>query len=109
MFFSADFLSNATSELGILWIAGTMSDSRRTNRILSKRDMLRVDLIEACQSVLAPVAPFALRTTSNLLAGVARLFSHQCNQLHRLFLERFQKTLMTYRRYVFTIRRIEAG
>ena len=109
MFFSADFLSRATSELGILWIAGTMGDGRRMNRSLSKRDMLRVNLKEACQSVLAPMAPFTLRTSSNLLAGAARLFGHQCDQLHRPFPEFIFENTDVYRRYVFTFRRIEAS
>lgn len=48
-------------------------------RKLSRKTLQDVDIPRACEKILDPGAPLALRLQGNLLYGVSRVFSHQCN------------------------------
>ncbi|KAG8420558.1 R8 protein [Metarhizium acridum] len=48
-------------------------------RKLNRKALQDVDIPRACEKILDPGAPLALRLQGNLLYGVSRVFSHQCN------------------------------
>lgn len=54
---------------------GPKSNLRRVNR----KAILNVDVKKACETIMQPEAPLALRLQSNLLYGVTKVYSQQCN------------------------------
>ncbi|KAJ3089704.1 hypothetical protein HK102_005718 [Quaeritorhiza haematococci] len=77
MFYSKDLLTNQkTSGLAIVWLAATLG-SRSTYKKLSKKEVNGVNIMKACEFLTTPPEPMALRLTSNLLVGVARLLGAQ--------------------------------
>jgi hypothetical protein len=48
-------------------------------RKLNRKTLQGVNIPKACEKILDPGAPLALRLQGNLLYGVSRVFSHQCN------------------------------
>lgn len=52
---------------------------RSTNRKISRKAIQDVNVRKACQTILQPGAPIALRLQSSLLYGVSRVYSQQCN------------------------------
>ncbi|EDU48244.1 conserved hypothetical protein [Pyrenophora tritici-repentis Pt-1C-BFP] len=53
---------------------GQKSSLKRINR----KQILEVDVPKACQTIVDPVAPMALRLQGNLLYGVSRVYLQQC-------------------------------
>lgn len=53
---------------------GAKSSLKRINR----KQILDVDVSKACQTIVDPVAPMALRLQGNLLYGVSRVYLQQC-------------------------------
>lgn len=53
---------------------GSKSSLKRINR----KQILDVDVAKACQTIVDPVAPMALRLQGNLLYGVSRVYLQQC-------------------------------
>ncbi|KAI9873277.1 MAG: hypothetical protein M1830_000588, partial [Pleopsidium flavum] len=53
---------------------GPKSNLKKVNR----KAILDVDVPKACETILTPEAPMALRLQSNLLYGVSRVYSQQC-------------------------------
>lgn len=51
---------------------------RSAAKKISKKAILEVDVEKACETILQPGAPIALRLQGNLLFGVSRVFSQQC-------------------------------
>ncbi|CAG8517599.1 8527_t:CDS:10 [Paraglomus brasilianum] len=51
--------------------------SRSTLKKLSKKDVNSVNLIRACNYIVSPPEPLALRLTSNLMVGIARIYYQQ--------------------------------
>lgn len=47
-------------------------------RKLNRKNIQDVNVPKACEKIIHPGAPLALRLQSNLLYGVSRVFSHQC-------------------------------
>ena len=47
-------------------------------RRISKKAIQDVNVRKACEKIIHPGAPMALRLQSNLLYGVSRVFSQQC-------------------------------
>jgi meiotic recombination protein REC8 len=45
---------------------------------ISRKQILDVDVAKACQTIVEPVAPMALRLQGNLLYGVSRVYLQQC-------------------------------
>ncbi|KZF20855.1 hypothetical protein L228DRAFT_262733 [Xylona heveae TC161] len=53
---------------------GSKSVSKKVNR----KAILEVNVSKACETILAPEAPMALRLQSHLMYGVSRVYSQQC-------------------------------
>lgn len=76
---------------------GTGAQQRRLNR----KTIQEVDLPKACETILAPGAPLALRLQANLLYGVSRVFSRQCGYVLS-DAEKTQSDMMTFFRCMQT-------
>ncbi|TWU75142.1 hypothetical protein ED733_003269 [Metarhizium rileyi] len=70
MFYSHEILSNNQ-------LVATVGKGGQ--RKLNRRTLQEVDIPRACEKILESGAPLALRLQGNLLYGVTRVFSHQCN------------------------------
>ncbi|RDB28700.1 hypothetical protein Hypma_015537 [Hypsizygus marmoreus] len=73
MFFSPELLARRDSGFGLLWLAATLG-SKSTFKKLPKRSILTADIAELCDLIAEPSEPLALRLSSNLLIGVARVY-----------------------------------
>ena len=60
-----------------VWLVATLG-SKSTLKRVSRKAILDVDVAKACDTIVQPEAPMALRLQSNLLYGVARVYSQQC-------------------------------
>ncbi|KAL7746651.1 R8 protein [Sorochytrium milnesiophthora] len=76
MFYSKDILVRRHGGLGVIWLAATLG-SRSGLKKLSKREVAAVDVSAACDFVARPSEPLALRLSSNLMMGIARIHQHQ--------------------------------
>lgn len=51
---------------------------RTTTRKISRKAIQEVDVQKACETILQPGAPIALRLQGSLLYGLSRVYSQQC-------------------------------
>lgn len=86
MFFSTELLLKRESGLGLLWLAATIG-SKASFKKLNKKSILSADISKLCDMISEPEEPLALRLSSNLLVGVARV--------HRAQHEMFYNDVMT--------------
>ncbi|KAF7306915.1 RAD21/Rec8 N-terminal domain protein [Mycena indigotica] len=73
MFFSSELLAKRDSGFGLLWLAATLG-SKSTFKKLPKRSVLSADISQLCDLIADPEEPLALRLSSNLMIGVARVY-----------------------------------
>ncbi|KAG9314349.1 hypothetical protein JVU11DRAFT_5141 [Chiua virens] len=73
MFFSPDLLSKRDSGFGLLWLAATLG-SKSAFKKLPKRSVMTADISQLCRLIATPAEPLALRLSSNLLVGAARVY-----------------------------------
>jgi cohesin complex subunit SCC1 len=66
MFYS-EYVLAKKGPLGKVWLAA------HWNKKLTRAMIAKSDVIEACQSIMKPPAPLALRTSGHLLLGVVRI------------------------------------
>ncbi|KAG9031270.1 hypothetical protein FRB95_002910 [Tulasnella sp. JGI-2019a] len=72
MFFSEELLLKRESGYGLLWLAATIGAKAPFKKI-HKKSILSVDITNLCKLVKDPEEYLALRLSSNLLVGVARV------------------------------------
>ncbi|KAH9178704.1 Rec8 like protein-domain-containing protein [Lactarius sanguifluus] len=73
MFFTSELLSRRDSGFGLLWLAATLG-ARSSFKKLPRRDVMGADITQLCGLITEPVEPLALRLSSNLMVGVARVY-----------------------------------
>ncbi|KAJ8522580.1 hypothetical protein ONZ45_g871 [Pleurotus djamor] len=73
MFFTSELLEKREGGLGLLWLAATLGSKSNLKR-LPRRDVMTADISQLCTSIMQPTVPLALRLTSNLMVGVARVY-----------------------------------
>ncbi|KAG6813801.1 hypothetical protein H0H92_007213 [Tricholoma furcatifolium] len=73
MFFTPELLASRDSGFGLLWLAATLG-SRSAFKKLPRRSILTADITQLCDLIAEPLEPLALRLSSNLLVGVARVY-----------------------------------
>ncbi|KAI9444793.1 Rec8 like protein-domain-containing protein [Lactarius indigo] len=73
MFFTSELLSRRDSGFGLLWLAATLG-ARSSFKKLPKRDVMGADITQLCGLITEPAEPLALRLSSNLMVGVARVY-----------------------------------
>ncbi|TKA65669.1 hypothetical protein B0A49_04986 [Cryomyces minteri] len=77
MFYSYEVLTSRKYGVATVWLVATLG-SKSTLKKVNRRAILDVDIPKACETVIQPEAPMALRLQSNLLYGVSRVYSQQC-------------------------------
>ncbi|EPX70473.1 meiotic cohesin complex subunit Rec8 [Schizosaccharomyces octosporus yFS286] len=76
MFYDQYVLTKKKGGMGVVWLAATLG-SKHSLRKLHKKDIMSVNIDEACEFVAYSPEPLALRLSSNLMIGVARVYAHQ--------------------------------
>lgn len=76
MFYEQAILTDKRNGLGVVWLAATLG-AKHSVKKLHKRDYLSVDVRKTCDLVTAPPGPLALRTSSSLMVGIARVHAQQ--------------------------------
>ncbi|KAI0692763.1 Rec8 like protein-domain-containing protein [Cytidiella melzeri] len=73
MFFSPELLSRRDSGFGLLWLAATLGAKSSFSK-LPKRSVMTANISQLCGLIAEPQEPLALRLSSNLMIGVARVY-----------------------------------
>ena len=106
MFYPIHLLCGKRGRLGIAWVAGTVGFNQSTSSFLNKRELLSVNIEMACNEVIAPHQPMALRLAAILMLGIARIYKRQTKFL-LVDIEDMYKDLKKYRS--FSIDLIDSG
>ncbi|KAI9823480.1 MAG: hypothetical protein M1832_002491 [Thelocarpon impressellum] len=77
MFYSHEVLTSRRYGVATVWLVATLGASSALRKV-NRKAILDVNVPKACETILAPEAPMALRLQSNLLYGVSRVYSQQC-------------------------------
>ncbi|TVY81291.1 Meiotic recombination protein rec8 [Lachnellula suecica] len=77
MFYSHEILTSRKYGVATIWLVATLGKSSSTRK-LTRKAITDVDVQKACGTIMEPEAPMALRLQSNLMYGVARVYSQQC-------------------------------
>ncbi|KAL2356650.1 Rec8 like protein-domain-containing protein [Cryomyces antarcticus] len=77
MFYSHEVLTSRKYGVATVWLVATLG-SKSTLKKVNRKAILDVDVPKACETIIQPEAPMALRLQSNLLYGVSRVYSQQC-------------------------------
>ncbi|KAK4998596.1 R8 protein [Elasticomyces elasticus] len=78
MFYSHEVLTSRKYGVATVWLVATLG-SKSTLKKVNRKAIIDVDVPKACETILTPEAPMALRLQSNLLYGVSRVYSQQCS------------------------------
>ncbi|KAJ5484833.1 hypothetical protein N7539_004821 [Penicillium diatomitis] len=77
MFYSHEMLSSPEHGVATIWLVATLG-SRSLTRRLNRKAIQDVDVPEACNVIINPEAPMALRLQGSLLYGVSKVYDQQC-------------------------------
>ncbi|ORY18856.1 Rec8 like protein-domain-containing protein [Clohesyomyces aquaticus] len=77
MFYSHDVLTSRKYGVATVWLVATLG-AKSNLRKINRKAILDVDVPKACQTIIDPAAPMALRLQGNLLYGVSRVYLQQC-------------------------------
>ncbi|KAA8618380.1 Rad21-Rec8 N terminal domain-containing protein [Pyrenophora tritici-repentis] len=66
MFYSHEILTSRKYGVATVWLVATLGQKSSLKRI-NRKQILEVDVPKACQTIVDPVAPMALRLQGNLL------------------------------------------
>ena len=69
-------LTSRKHGIATVWLVATLGSKSSTKKI-TRKAILDVDVKKACNTILEPDAPMALRLQSNLLYGVSRVYGQQ--------------------------------
>ncbi|KAK9376205.1 Rec8 like protein-domain-containing protein [Lipomyces chichibuensis] len=81
MFYSYDILSRRSSGLSTVWLIATLGSKSSLKRV-HRKDILSVSIPEACNLIIHPPQPLALRLSSSLLYGVTSIYDQQSGFLY---------------------------
>ncbi|KAH7561926.1 hypothetical protein BM1_03030 [Bipolaris maydis] len=80
MFYSHEILTSRKYGVATVWLVATLGAKSSLKRI-NRKQILGVDVSKACQTIIDPVAPLALRLQGNLLYGLSRVYLQQCGYI----------------------------
>ncbi|KAL6917855.1 hypothetical protein FSST1_009350 [Fusarium sambucinum] len=103
MFYSHEILSNTQYGVATIWyflrLVATVGNG--SQKRLTRKAIQGVDVPKACETIIDPGAPLALRLQGNLLYGVSRVYSQQCHYVLS-DAEKTQSHMMTFFRAMNT-------
>ncbi|KAF2666394.1 hypothetical protein BT63DRAFT_482159 [Microthyrium microscopicum] len=76
MFYSHEILTSRKDGIATVWLVATLGQ-RSTCKKISRKAIEQVNVTRACNVVITPDAPLALRLQSNLLYGITRVYYQQ--------------------------------
>ncbi|KAF2839785.1 hypothetical protein M501DRAFT_1010816 [Patellaria atrata CBS 101060] len=77
MFYSHEVLTSRKYGVATVWLVATLGPKSSLKKV-NRKAILDVNVPKACETILTPEAPMALRLQSNLLVGVSRVYDQQC-------------------------------
>ncbi|KAJ9295114.1 hypothetical protein DTO271G3_6284 [Paecilomyces variotii] len=77
MFYSHEILTSREHGVATIWLVATLG-AKSTTRRVNRKAILDVDVPKACDTIMRPEAPMALRLQGNLLYGISRVYNQQC-------------------------------
>ncbi|OBT93972.1 hypothetical protein VE01_08224 [Pseudogymnoascus verrucosus] len=77
MFYSHEILTSRKYGVATVWLVGTLGPTSTALKV-KRKQILGVDVRKACETIIQPEAPMALRLQSSLLYGVSRVYNQQC-------------------------------
>ncbi|KAJ4254313.1 R8 protein [Fusarium torreyae] len=99
MFYSHEILSNTQYGVATIWLVATVGKTNQKR--LTRKAIQEVNVPKACETIIDPGAPLALRLQGNLLYGVSRVFAQQCRYVLS-DAEKTQADMMTFFRVMNT-------
>ncbi|RDW80176.1 hypothetical protein BP6252_04814 [Coleophoma cylindrospora] len=76
MFYSHEILTSRKHGVATVWLVATLGEKSTTKKV-TRKAILNVNVQKACETIMEPEAPLALRLQGNLLYGVSRVYSQQ--------------------------------
>ncbi|KAI0130214.1 Rec8 like protein-domain-containing protein [Xylariales sp. AK1849] len=80
MFYSHEILASTQYGVATIWLVATIGHKSGTRRV-TRKAIQEVNVKGACEKILEPGAPIALRLQGNLLYGVSRVYQQKCTYL----------------------------
>ncbi|KAF2648539.1 hypothetical protein K491DRAFT_722474 [Lophiostoma macrostomum CBS 122681] len=80
MFYSHEVLTSRKYGVATVWLVATLG-AKSSLRKVNRKAIREVNVPKACQTIIDPAAPMALRLQGNLLYGVSRVYLEQCGYL----------------------------
>ncbi|KAF2135765.1 uncharacterized protein K452DRAFT_303302 [Aplosporella prunicola CBS 121167] len=80
MFYSHEVLTSRKHGVATVWLVATLGSKSKMRKV-TRKDILDVNVPKACETIIAPQAPMALRLQSSLLYGISRVYSQQCSYI----------------------------
>ncbi|TVY14205.1 Meiotic recombination protein rec8 [Lachnellula arida] len=77
MFYSHEILTSRKYGVATVWLVATLGAKSSAKKV-TRKAITGVDVQKACETIIEPEAPMALRLQSNLMYGVTRVYSQQC-------------------------------
>ncbi|KAL7948392.1 Rec8 like domain-containing protein [Trichoderma barbatum] len=99
MFYSHEILNSTQYGVATIWLVATVGKGGQKR--LTKKAIQEVNVPKACEKILDPGAPLALRLQGNLLYGVSRVFAQQCAYV-LADAEKTQSDMVTFFRIIQT-------
>ncbi|KAL6826179.1 Rec8 like domain-containing protein [Trichoderma camerunense] len=92
-------LNSTQYGVATIWLVATVG--KNNQKRLTKKAIQEVNVPKACETILDPGAPLALRLQGNLLYGVSRVFAQQCSYV-LTDAEKTQSDMVTFFRIIRT-------
>ncbi|KAL6820991.1 Rec8 like domain-containing protein [Trichoderma sp. SZMC 28015] len=92
-------LNSTQYGVATIWLVATVG--KNNQKRLTKKAIQEVNVPKACETILDPGAPLALRLQGNLLYGVSRIFAQQCSYV-LTDAEKTQSDMVTFFRIIRT-------
>ncbi|KAH8662080.1 Rec8 like protein-domain-containing protein [Xylariales sp. PMI_506] len=80
MFYSHEILTSRQYGVATIWLVATIGGKSNTKR-LTRKAIQEVNVQRACEKILEPGAPIALRLQGSLLYGVSQVYNQQCTYM----------------------------
>ncbi|RYP77834.1 hypothetical protein DL771_000931 [Monosporascus sp. 5C6A] len=80
MFYSHEILTSRQYGVATIWLVATIGNKSSTRKV-TRKAIQEVNVEKACDKILDPGAPIALRLQGNLLYGVSRVYNQQCTYM----------------------------
>ncbi|KAG9258567.1 Rec8 like protein-domain-containing protein [Emericellopsis atlantica] len=95
MFYSHEILTNPLYGVSTIWMVATVGKFNSRSSKVNRKSIQEVNVPKACETIINPGVPLALRLQGNLLYGVSRVFSQQCGYVLS-DCERTQTEMLSY-------------